>query len=475
VIGRIAIGAVLLALIATAGTAASTKHRPPAARPRVAGRRRLNVVVILSDDERVDGTSVMHDVQRLLADHGTTFTNYHVTTSECGPSRASILQGQYAHHTGVIDNFGLHSFPAFKAGSTIATWLHGAGYETALVGKYINDYTIYGHHRIAPGWDDWQVMDSIPMEKYYGYTINDNGRAVHYGDAPKDYSTTVLTNKAVQFIRGARKPFFLYFAPVTPHLPAIPAPQDQHKLENLAPLHSPSFDEANIGDKPWAYWHKDELRAAAAIYQDNVRRRQLQSLLSLDRGVARIVGTLRAKHELNDTVIFYTSDNGFLWGEHRLGGKLWPYEESTHVPLIVRTPWTTGARVSRDAVLNIDLASTIGAVAGVKPELPQDGRSFLPVLRGRRIRWRKAFLIEYLGRNELKVGGPPKYIAVHTARYLYVEYLRGWRELYDLKRDPWELDNVAGTRRYRAVQRSLHTLLHKLYARPPRAVTPSPA
>jgi arylsulfatase A-like enzyme len=262
---------------------------------------------------------------------------------------------------------------------------------------------------------------------------------------------------------------------VTPHLPAIPAPQDQHKLENIAPLHTPSIDESNIGDKPWAYWHRDELKMAAEIYQDNVRRRQLQSLLSLDRSVGRIVRTLRTKHELNNTVIFYTSDNGFLWGEHRLGGKLWPYEESTHVPLIVRTPWAARPTVNRDAVLNIDLASTIGAVTGVKPERPQDGKSFLPLLHDRRERWRKAYLIEYLGKNMLKLGGPPKYVAVHTARYLYVEYRRGWRELYDLERDPWELNNVAGTKRYSSVQSTLHTLLHKLYARRPQLPSASPA
>jgi len=426
----------------------------------------MNVVVILSDDERVGGTGVMKDVQHLLARHGVTFTDYHVTTPECGPSRASILQGQYSHHTGVVDNFGMHSFPAFDAGSTLAVWLHDKGYETGIVGKYLNDYTIYGHHQIAPGWDDWQVMDSIPMEAYYGYDLNDNGHLVHYGDAPSDYSTTVLTDKAVSFIKRARKPFFLYFAPVAPHLPAIPAPQDRHKLENLAPLHTPSMDERNIGDKPWAYWHRGVMKAAAELYQNDVRRRQLQSLLALDRSVKQIVETLRQRGQLDRTVILYSSDNGFLWGEHRLGGKLWPYEESTHVPLIVRTPWTTHAVVDHDAVLNIDLAPTIAAIAGATPDRPEDGRSFLPLLRGRRIHWRDAYLIEYLGRDMLKQSGPPPYVAVHTRRYLYVEYRRGWRELYDLRRDPWELDNVAGTARYASVQRSLHLLLQRLYAQP---------
>ena len=162
---------------------------------------RLNVVLILSDDERVDGATVMHNVHRLLAEHGVTFSNYHVTTSECGPSRASILQGQYSHHTGVLDNFGPHSFPKFDQRSNLAVWLHRAGYRTALVGKYLNDYTLYGHNEIPLGWDDWQAMDSIPMEKYYDYTLNENGRLVHYGDSNADYSTTVLTQRATSFIR----------------------------------------------------------------------------------------------------------------------------------------------------------------------------------------------------------------------------------------------------------------------------------
>jgi arylsulfatase A-like enzyme len=202
-----------------------------------------------------------------------------------------------------------------------------------------------------------------------------------------------------------------------------------------------------------------------------VRVRQLESLLALDRSVATIVSTLRQRKLLDHTVIIYTSDNGFLWGEHRLGGKLWPYEESTRVPLIVRTPWRTGnGTVNTKPVLNIDLASTISRLAGVKPGKAQDGHSFVPFLHGRSIRWRNAFVVEYLGRNLLKVGGPPPYIAVHTGRYLYVEYRRGWRELYDLRRDPWELRNIAGQRKYVSLQRSLHVLLHRLDSAPPHAV-----
>jgi arylsulfatase A-like enzyme len=416
----------------------------------------------------------MKNVRHLLLDHGVNFTNAHVTTSMCGPSRASILTGQYAHHDGVLDNFGPHAYPAFRDESDdLPVWMHRAGYQTALVGKYINGYTgAAGHHKIPPGWDDWQVMDSIPMEAYYNYSINDNGRLEHYGSKPSDYSTSVLTHKAVQFIQGARHPFFLYFAPVAPHLPAIPDKRDQGKLENIAPIHSPAFNQKNIGKEPWRFWHKDMLSAAAQLYINHVRIRQEESLLALDRSVKSVVDALKARHELNRTVILYTSDNGFLWGEHRLGGKVWPYQESTHVPLIVRTPWTTSAQRNNQPVLNIDFAPTISALTGVTPELPSDGRSFVPFLHGETAAWRHAFLVEYLGKDMLHSGGPPPYEAVQTRRQLYVEYRNGWRELYNLRKDPWELRNIAGDPRTKPLQANLSQVLERLFTAPPTPPLP---
>jgi N-acetylglucosamine-6-sulfatase len=465
------------ALLAAAGVVAISAAGPAAAAGRHKADQRLNIVVILSDDERSDGTAVMKNVQTLLADHGVTFTDMHVTTSMCGPSRASILTGQYAHHTGVTDNFGPDGYPAFKAGeesNDLAVWMHKAGYETALVGKYVNAYTDgFVHHAIPPGWDDWQVMDSIPMEAYYNYSINDNGHLEYFGNKPSDYSTTVLTDKAVQFIQGARRPFFLYFAPVAPHLPAIPAKRDQGKLENIAPLHDPAFNQRNISKEPWRFWHKDLLSAAAQLFINHVRIRQEESLLALDRSVRSVVEALRARHELNHTVILYTSDNGFLWGEHRLGGKVWPFEESTHVPLIVRTPWTTTPQRNDQPVLNIDLASTISELAGVKPGLPQDGRSFVPFLHDEHVPWRHAFLEEYLGQDLLHQGGPPPFTAVQTKQSLYVEYKNGWRELYNLTKDPWELNNLSGDPRTEPLQDALGRVLHRLYDAPPTPLTSS--
>ncbi len=463
--------AAMLLVFGAAGVSAAD----PARRAKHAADQRLNVVVILSDDERsADGTAVMKNVQNLLADHGVNFTNMHVTTSMCGPSRASILTGQYAHHTGVTDNFGQHSYPAFNSGEEsddLGVWMHDAGYETGLVGKYVNSYTDgFVNHAIPPGWDDWQVMDSIPMEAYYNYTINNNGRLEQYGNKPSDYSTTVLAHKAVRFIKHARHPFFLYFAPVAPHLPAIPAPRDQGKLENIAPIHDPAFNQRNIGKEPWRYWHKSLLSAAAQLYINHVRIRQEESLLSLDRSVGSVVQALKARHELNRTVILYTSDNGFLWGEHRLGGKVWPFEESTHVPLIVRTPWTTTSLRNNQPVLNIDLAPTIAELAGIKPGLPEDGKSLVPFLHGEQVPWRHAWLEEYLGKDLLKDGGPPPYVAVQNRRNLYVEYRNGWRELYNLRKDPWELNNLAGDPHTNSLQATLGGVLERLYDAPPTPV-----
>jgi N-acetylglucosamine-6-sulfatase len=454
--------ALALALLAI-GHGSNARAAPP---PNAYSR--LNIVFIVSDDERVDGNAVMSNVRRLLAAHGVTFTNFDVTTSECGPSRASILTGQYSHHTGVTANFGPHGYPAFDDSSDLATWLHGAGYETALVGKYLNDYSLDGHNEIPPGWDRWDAMDSVPLEKYYDYDLNAGGRIVHYGDKPADYSTTVLTGDALSFLRAARRPFFLYFAPVTPHLPAIPAPQDIGGLDDLAPLDSPAVDQKTIASEPWAAWHARSLTAGGRAYIEDVRRNQLESLLSLDRSVKKIVDTLAHRHLLDRTVIFYTSDNGFLWGEHRLGGKLWPYTESTHVPLIVRTPWTgANGTVNTKPVLNIDFASTISRLAGVRPGLPQDGASFAPMLHGRTIPWRSSYLIEYLGQNALDRGGPPPYVAIRTPRYLYVQYrYRGWQELYDLRRDPYELRNVASDPAYAATVASLARKLQRQYGAP---------
>lgn len=415
-----------------------------ASAPNGRAAARLNIVVILADDERADSNVLMHNVQRLLATHGVTFTNAFVTTSECCPSRASILTGQYSHNTGVFANFGPSSYPHFYEKSNLAVWLHDAGYETALVGKYLNDYTVYGNHHVPPGWSHWVAMDSTPEERYYDYTLNENGKLVHFGVAAADYSTDVLAGKAIDFVQRAREPFFLYFAPIAPHLPAIPAPRDISTPLKL-PKPRPDFNERNISDKPWHGIYRRVLGPNAVHYIDHeIEGQQLRTLRELDRQVGALVRSLEKRGVLDRTVIVYASDNGFIWGEHRLGGKIWPYEESIRVPLVVRVPWQSAWGRSDDhIVLNIDFASTIAELAGVQPRLAQDGRSFVPLLRGASPNWRRDFVVEYLGGSQYLDGGPPPFQALRTTRWLYVEYLNGWRELYDLRRDPYELRNAA--------------------------------
>ncbi len=211
-----------MAALAGGLAAASPFDTGGAGAARGADAARLNVVLILTDDERagIDRPTV----QRLLGAEGVTFTRFFATTPVCCPARAGILTGQYSHHNGVVGNAGPNAYPSFDEASNLAVWLHDSGYETALVGKYLNGYPVSGDHRVPHGWSDWQAIDSTSaQQRYYGYDLNENGRLVHYGERSQDYSTSVLTGKAVDFLERAKGPFFLYFAPIAPHLPATAA------------------------------------------------------------------------------------------------------------------------------------------------------------------------------------------------------------------------------------------------------------
>jgi arylsulfatase A-like enzyme len=430
---------------------------------------RPNIVLIVTDDQRADTLRAMPHVRTLLGSHGVTFPNAFVTTPYCCPSRASILTGLYSHHTGVLsDSPPDGGAPAFDDRSTIATWLSHAGYETGFVGKYLNAYDRLGASYVPPGWDEWDAIASEPIaSRYYGYTLNEDARLVTYGPTDPDYSTTVLARSAVAFLRDARPPFFLELAPIAPHRPATPAPGDAGRTDAVALPRPPSFDEVDVSDKPWA-GERPPLSDAGAGFLTSLRRSMLEALLEVDRSVAAIVQELRARDQLSNTVIAFTSDNGVLLGEHRLGGKLWPYEEAIRVPLVIRSPWIRRGVVDRRLALNIDLAPTFAALAGVTPRAPVDGRSFAPLLRGEATthRWRTAFEVEYLG-DEHPTGSPPDYRAVRTTRYLYVRYENGWRELYDLKTDPFEIENLAEDPGRARRMRSLGARLERLDAAAP--------
>jgi arylsulfatase A-like enzyme len=465
--GVIAIALVLVAAVigGVAWTARGpTKTKGAIDAPRGAAHR-PDIVLILTDDQRWDTLWAMPSVRRLLGAHGVTFPNAFVVNSLCCPSRTSILTGDYSHTTGVYTNVRPDGgFPAFDDRSTIATWLHSAGYETGLFGKYLN---LYPGRYIPPGWDRWAafVMDPDVALHYYDYAISEGSTIRHYGHAPEDYSTNVLADDAVRFVRSARGPMFLYFAPWAPHDPPIAAPGDEGAFADLRPARPPGFDEADVSDKPAYIRQLPAFGHGAIANVDAGRQGQLATLVAVDRAVARIVAALRETGRLDHTLIVFMSDNGFAWGEHRWRAKQTPYEESIRVPLVVSYPPLTDApRVDPRLALNIDLAPTFAELAGVSDH-GAEGRSLLPILAGDDVTWRRSFLVEH--EHARRRPSPPSYCAVRTEDSLYVDYASGEREFYDLRTDPYELDNRASDPTTQVARDRLQARLHELCNPPP--------
>ena len=392
-----------------------------------------NVVVILTDDQRWDTLSSMPVVQSELVGKGVTFTNSFTVNPLCCPSRASILTGLYSHTTGVYTNGGLVNF---NDRSTLATWLRRAGYRTGFFGKYLNSYR---GTFVPPGWDSWAAFTPANVANFFDYALNVDGTIVEYGSEPGDYSTDVLATGVDEFIRASPgRPFFVMYAPYAPHLPATPAPRHANRFPGLVPWRPPSYDEPNVSDKP--SWLRAYPRLHAPEELDAFRRRQLQSLLAVDEAVARVLSALEDTGALEDTLIVLTSDNGFLWGEHRLSGKQAPYEESIRVPLVIRYDRAASApRIEPRLALNIDLAPTIASYA--QTPRATDGRSLRALIEGRSPTWRRYFLVE--GRQTGPNRSIPSYCAIRGSRYLYVAYGTQEEELYDLAVDPGQRVNLA--------------------------------
>ncbi len=426
--------------------------------------RQPNIVLILTDDEDLALHQFMPKTKALLEDRGTTFDHFFVSYSFCCPSRASILRGQYAHNTHIVGNEqpwgGFEKFRQLGLEeSTIATWLQGAGYHTAMVGKYLNRYAPE-RDGVPPGWDEWYVGGNAHPS--YEYTLNENGRIVAYDHQPRDYLNDVLTDKAVQVIRkagAAGQPFFVYVLPYTPHSPSVAAPRHVDLFARATLPRTPAFDEADVGDKP------DFVRRLPPLDDEHVRRledeyrRRLASLQAVDDMVERVVGALEAVGALDDTYVIYSSDNGFHLGEHRLpAGKDFAYEEDIRVPAIVRGPGVPAGQRIEAMVLNSDFAPTFAEIAGIAAPAFVDGRSFLPLFDNPKQAWRESFLLErrqleqqyvelaeQLGMTAEQIDRAAPFDAIRTAGWTYVEYGTGERELYDLARDPHQLDNVVET------------------------------
>ncbi len=464
--------ALMVASLTLLQTVAAAADRPagagdPAPEPEIAQvlgpqgeETKPNIVLFLTDDMRDDMLRYMPNVIRLLARQGVRFENGYVVNPLCCPSRASILTGSYSHTTGVYSNRGPHGgFAAFEDEHTIATTLQDAGYRTGLFGKYFNGYrrTTY----VAPGWDRW--FATYDRESgYYDYTAVSDGVEQHYGSDPADYGQTVLRREGISFIRSTdpSEPLFMYWATHAPHNPAIPERRDRGAFASMRPWRPPGYDEADVSDKPQYLQGRPRIDGTDASVIDEFRLSQIRSLQAVDRAVAAIVRTLRDVGRLRNTMIVFMSDNGMLWGEHRLHGKGDVYEESVAVPFVVRFDAAIQRpRTDESLVLNIDLAPTFAELAGV--DLPNaEGRSLMPLLDASGDAWRDAFLIEHLRTGGTRVA--PTYCAVHTRRYVLARYATGEEELYDLVRDPHQLDNLAGSSRYRDRGRALRAELRAL-------------
>jgi N-acetylglucosamine-6-sulfatase len=409
------------------------------------GETRPNVVVIMTDDQTVKSLRVMPKVERLLADKGATFANSFVGLSLCCPSRATFLTGQYAHNHHVFTN---NHYGKLDETSTLPVWLQNAGYRTIHVGKYLNGYGEPDPTEIPPGWTQWHALLGFATYRYYDYTLNENGRLVTYERA---YQTDLLTRKAVSMVeRNASRaaPFFLWAAFVAPHRGTpfesddpsgfgigtpVPAPRHRNDFASKRLPMPSSFNERNVADKPIGIRKRPRLTSGhIGAIRENYQQR-LESLLAVDEGVAAIVSALRASGELKNTLIVFTSDNGFFHGEHRIPfGKILPYEPSIRVPLIMRGPGIPAGLRLGQHVSNIDVAPTIVEAAGATPGRVMDGLSLLPLLQDPTMRLGRDLLVE-------RKPGTGDFSAIRTARYMYAEYWNGERELYDLAKDPYEL------------------------------------
>ena len=440
------VGALAAVLLAPAsGARAQSPPDPP------------DVILIVTDDQRWDTLWAMPIVQRELVEPGVAFDRAFVVNPICCPSRASVLTGDYSHTTGVYRQtppFG--RVEAFDDSSTLATRLDAAGYTTALFGKYLDGY----QHRaltgvVPPGWDRWVAF---VRAGYFDYRLTVDGEVRTYGSSATDYSTTVLAEETVAFLEAASGPVFVLFAPAAPHAPAVPHPRDDAAFAGLGVARPPSFDEADVGDKPAWVRALPRLGEGGGQRLDAFRRQQYRALQSVDRAVGRIVGALERTGRLQNTLLVFTSDNGIHHGEHRWTKKEAPYEESIRVPLVLR--WDAAAWHDEPSVaalvLNIDVAPTVAEAVGL--ELDADGRSLLPLLDERTHRWREDFLIEHLeGSNPV-----PTFCAVRSEAWKYVRYSTGEEELYDLDRDPSELENVASEPSARPKLESLRERLREL-------------
>ena len=435
-----------------------------------------NVVVVMTDDQRFDDMPALPKTRRLIGEAGVTFTRSFASYPVCCPARATFFTGQYAHNHEVRCLYPRcgGGYGKLNQREYLPVWLERAGYATAHIGKFLNSYGSERPPDKPNGWTEWHGLVDHSTYRMWGYDLFENDERHTYGRVRREvgryYQTDVLTEKATQFIdRRARRdaPFFLSVAYLAPHHESgrtqeltgklvRPAPRHRQRYAHMALPKPPSFNESDLDDKPWfvARWNRAiSARREAAILKRT--RERWASLPAVDDGVEAIIEALRRTGELDNTYVIFTSDHGFMQGEHRIPqGKMVPYDPSTQVPLLIRGPGIPRDRTTKALVGDVDLAPTILDATPARPSRPLDGRSILPFARDVRLRSLRPFLHTTAGqgargRTNTREGGTrgtqprvPAWSAVRTTRWLYVEYKGGQRELYDLKHDHWQMNSV---------------------------------
>src|SRR5215218_3148632 len=341
------------------------------------GASRPNILFVLTDDLDYASAQKMPQITSLVAQEGLSFEEAFVSHPMCCPSRATILTGLYDHNHHVLGNGPTHGgFQKFVSEgheeNTIAVRLQEeGGYRTAFFGKYLNQYPNQDESTyIPPGWDEWYGKNGHREHQPYRYKINENGQVVSYDNKAEDYYSDVLSSQVIDFAgRTAEdsRPFFMFVAPTAPHGPATPAERHKGAFASEEAPRPPSFDEEDVSDKPTYVSSLDRISEEEASAIDDYYRERLESMLAVDEMVASLFQELEAAGKLENTYIFFTSDNGWEQGEHRLQkGKVRPYEESVRVPLFVRGPGVAPGSTIKKLALNTDFAPTIADLAGIE-------------------------------------------------------------------------------------------------------------
>lgn len=472
--------------------------------------RHPDILVIEADDMRWDELRWMPNVRRLIQRRGLDFANSFAPYPLCCPSRASFLSGQYAHNHHVYSHKDPFGFQAFDDRTTLATRLQGAGYRTALIGKYLNGYGqqpvpatgTSSLHYVPPGWTRWMAgSDHLwhPGQRLQGGTYNYfrlvqnlDGRIVQW---PHRYSTDVLARQTRSVIDRWRTgaPWFIWWTPIAPHFgkphesddpgPAVlprhrgrvgwftPARPDWVKgLFDRAITHGLGTPvthqaEADVSDKPRYLRRMPPLSAEEKAKETVLTRQRAEALYVMDLEVGRTLALLGRTRQLRNTLVVFTSDNGYYLGEHRKReGKITLHEPSLRVPLLISGP---GIRHGRryDPATTIDLAPTLAAYAGTT--MPgTDGVDLGPVIRSGDRGWTRPVVTEAMmkrppGDRDFLPGSPLDTRGVRLGRWKLTDYSDGEQELYDLLRDPLELHGLQRDPAHRSMLRRMEALFRR--------------